>query len=130
MPILALARDYLVWHYSRAYVDLVHIWWNYLWFVNHLFAVPDVAKSWFAPFKRLEESKKNILLNPSDFFASMTVNALMRIVGAVIRTALLVIALLFFVFIALFGLLFLLFWTILPILVGHFFLIGVRSFFF
>jgi hypothetical protein len=115
MRILALARDYMVWHYSRAYVDLLHIWWNYLWFVNHLFSVPDVIMNWIAPFKRLQENR--------------VMNIVMRMVGAFIRTALIFIALVLFVFVFLFGLSFVLLWTVLPVLIGHFFLIGIRSFF-
>ncbi len=129
MLILVLARDYVLWHYSTAYVDLVYIWWNYLWFVNHLFSFPDVVRSWFAPFKRLQENKVNILLRPSDFFANMVVNIIMRIVGAIIRTALIAIAIVSFSIVLLFGVMFIGFWTILPILVGHFFITGVQSFF-
>ena len=118
-----------MWHYSVAYVDMMHIWWNYLWYVNHLFSFPEVVQSWFAPFKRLQERKVNILVNPSDFFGNMLVNIIMRTVGTVIRTALIAMALSGFMFVALFGALFILFWTILPILIGHFFIIGVQSLF-
>ncbi len=129
MPFLSLARDYLVWHYSRAYVDIVHIWWNYLWFVNHVFSVPEVAKSWFAPFKRMQEDKVNIIKSPSDFFANMFVNLILRMVGICIRTSLLVIA--FAVFLVVFGLgvAFLCAWTVLPLLVGHFYITSVRILF-
>ena len=129
MPILALVRDYVVWHYSRAYVDLLHIWWNYIWFVNHLFSVPDVVMNWLAPFKRLQENKVNFIKSPEDFFANITVNIIMRIVGAFIRTALIFIALVSFAFVFAFGFTFILLWTILPILVGHFFLLSIRSLF-
>ena len=129
MPILSLARDYMVWHYSRAYVDLLHIWWNYIWFVNHLFAVPDVMMNWLAPFKRLQENKVNFIKSPQDFFANITINIIMRIVGAFIRTALIFMALVSFAFVFAFGFAFLLLWTILPILIGHFFLLSIRSIF-
>jgi len=129
MPILALTKNYLVWHYSIAYVDLLHIWWNYLWFVNHIFSFPEVVSSLFSPFKRLQEDKVSILKSPEDFFANLTVNIIMRIVGFFIRSALIIMALVGFAFVLLVGIAVFLFWTVLPILVGHFFIIGFQSFF-
>ena len=129
MPILSVARDYLIWHYSRAYVDIVNIWWNYLWFINHLFAVPDVLRSWLAPFKRLQENKVSFLKSPQDFLGNMLVNIIMRIVGAIIRTAILAMALVGFSVVFFLGLLFFLIWTVLPILILHFLLTSIKVFF-
>lgn len=129
MPILSVARDYIIWHYTRAYVDIFHIWLNYLWFINHLFSVPAVIGSWFAPFKRLQENKVNILKSPEDFFANLFVNIMMRIVGACIRTAIIVIASVGFIFVNVFGVVCLSLWTILPLLIVHFVLTSVRVFF-
>lgn len=128
MQILSIARDYLVWHYSVALVDIMHIWWNYVWFVNHFFSVPDVAKSWIAPFKRLQEEKVNFIKSPEDFFANLFINIMMRIVGTIIRTALLAMALLSFIFVLCAGLTIFITWLALPVLVGHFFITGFRIF--
>lgn len=129
MPIFLLAKNYMLWHYTTAYVDFVHIWWNYLWFVNHIFSFPDVVKSWISPFKRLQEAKVNILLRPADFFENFVVNIIMRIVGAIIRTALIAIALIGFSFVLVVGLFIFSLWTILPLLIGHFFITGVQALF-
>jgi hypothetical protein len=118
MGIFSVAKDYLVWHYSTAYVDLLRVWWNYLWFVNHLFSVPDVLMTWFAPFKRLQEERANILLHPEDFFGALFVNFMMRLVGFLVRTALLSIALLAFLVVLLAGFFFLALWTVLPVLLA------------
>lgn len=129
MPALSLARDYILWHYSSAYIDIIYIWWNYLWFVNHLFSVPEVARSLFAPFKRLEEEKVNILLYPAEYFANLFVNIIMRIVGFSLRVAILSIALLGFIVVFFVGAFTLILWSILPALVIHLFLGGIRVFF-
>ena len=129
MQVLSVAREYIIWHYTTAYVDLVHVWWNYLWFVNHIFSFPDVVRSWFAPFKRLQEGKVNIMLHPSDFLANIVVNIIMRLVGTILRTALIAIALIGFSFVFVLGLLLLSLWTILAILVGHFLITGAQSLF-
>lgn len=120
----AVVRDYFVWHYSNALVDMFHIWWNYLWFINHLFAVPDVFMTWFSPWKRLQEKKVNILTSPQDFFANIFVNIIMRIVGFVVRTALLCIALFSFSAIFVIGFLLIILWVILPLIIAHFLISG------
>ncbi len=128
MAPLRLFKDYLVWHYSSAYNDMFHIWWNYLWFVNHLFSVPEVFGSLLSPWKRLQEDKVSILLHPEEFFGNLFVNIIMRLVGLVVRTALLVIALLCFLIVLIGGILFFTLWTALPILLAHFLISGIKLF--
>src|SRR3972149_9104445 len=126
MPIASVLRDYFLWHYSTAYADIVGIARNYLWFVSHLFSVPEVARSLFAPFKRMKEGKVNIVKSPSDFFANLVVNILMRIVGFIIRTALLAIALASFLLVIGLCLIIIALWTLLPALVVYFFMNGLN----
>lgn len=120
MGIFSVAKNYLVWHYSTAYHDLIRIWWNYIWFVNHLFSVPDVLRSWFAPFKRLQEEKVNLLMHPEAYFSNFFVNLIMRVVGFMLRTALLGMALVSFVFVISLGIFMLVLWTALPVLIADF----------
>lgn len=129
MALLTVARDYVVWHYSVAYIDMLHIWWNYLWFINHLFSVHDVARSWISPFRRLQEEKVGILKDAQGFFANLFINVIMRMVGFVIRTALMLIALFCFAAVVAVGLWFILFWTVLPFLIILFITSGFTSLF-
>lgn len=126
MSFFSIFRDYFLWHYSTAYLDALHVWWNYLWFVNHLFSVPDVLRSFFAPFKRLEEAPVNFIKDPGTFFANLFVNLMMRIVGIVLRAAIIMFALLLFLITLVAGAAFLVFWTALPVLVVHFLISGLR----
>lgn len=93
MYALIIARDYLVWHYTTALVDIFYIWRNILWAVGHMFSVKDVLLTLFSPFRRLQESAPNPLVDMQGFLSNMVVNLLMRIVGFVIRSALIAIAL-------------------------------------
>lgn len=127
MNIVSVAKNYLVWHYSMAYVDMAHIWWNYLWFVNHLFSVPDVMMSWIAPFKRLQEDKVNILMHPEEFFSGLFINIMMRIVGFFLRTAIIFMALVAFLIVIIGGGIFLLLWTGLPVIVVSLFIQGLQA---
>lgn len=125
MLIIALVRDYLLWHYGAAYADIVGICRNYLWAVHHVFSLADVLKSLFAPFKRLKEEPVNLIRDPSGFFVNLTVNLIMRIVGFVVRVVFIVLALLAFLAVILFGVVFLLLWTVLPALVIYIFMNGL-----
>ena len=127
MNFLSITKNYLVWHYSTAYNDIVHIWWNYIWFVNHLFSVPDVLKSLFAPFKRLQEKKSSILNHPEEFFSNLLVNLIMRVVGFCLRIVIIFMALLGFIVVITAGLLFLSLWSILPVLIVVLFVNGLKS---
>lgn len=124
-----LAKDYLVWHYSRAILDLVYVWRNYLWFINHMFSVPTVLVSLFAPFQRLQEKKVNVLLQPADFFGNIFINIMMRIVGVVLRTTLLSIAFLCFAFVICFGAFMFALWFALPVLVPYFLITSLQLLF-
>jgi hypothetical protein len=90
---LTLARDYFVWHYTDGIVDLLSVFGNFFWAVAHMFSVKGVVVTLFAPWKRLQEQPRNVLKDPQGFFADLAVNLIMRLVGAVIRVAVICIAL-------------------------------------
>ena len=129
MNLVSIAKNYLVWHYSAALSDMFYIWWNYIWFVNHLFSVPDVIGSLFSPFKRLQEERGNLLLHPEQFFSGLLVNIIMRVVGFFLRAVIITIALLGFTIVFVGGLMFFVLWFALPVLIVSFTLNGVTSLF-
>lgn len=129
MQMLAVARDYLLWHYSAAYADILGIGRNFLWFFHHLFSIPDILKSLFAPFKRLREEPVSFFRHPKVFFANLFVNLLMRLVGFVLRTTIILFALTCFAAVIATTIIFALFWTALPVLVPVIFFSGVLSLF-
>ncbi|MDO8521029.1 MAG: hypothetical protein Q7S52_02855 [bacterium] len=129
MPIIALAMDYLLWHYSAAYADIVGITKNFLWGAHHIFSLGDVIRSIFSPFKRLKEEKVSVIRHPKEFFGNLLVNILMRIVGFVIRTIFIVFALVSFVVVFLLGFAFLFLWTMLPFAVVYIFMSGLAFLF-
>lgn len=126
MQILSILQDYLLWHYSLAYADIVGITRNYLWAANRLFPLSAILKNLFAPFKRLKEEHGNVIRKPGEFFANLVVNIIMRIVGFVVRILFTLIALAIFLLVIGLGVLSALLWTALPVLVGYFFIDGLR----
>lgn len=119
MNALLLARDYFTWHYTRALADIFNVWVNYLWFVNHLFSVKDVLFTLFAPWKRLHENPINPLKDMEAFLSSVFVNLIMRIVGMIIRLALIAIALVAWAFVIAVGLVLFPTWIFLPVFMLH-----------
>lgn len=87
---LYLVLEYFIWHYTRAFADLVIILGNFFRFLVHFFSVPEIWRTLFAPWRRLGE----VYGSPYDLNAvaeTFIVNTLMRLVGLIIRLGLLVI---------------------------------------
>jgi len=119
MGYLSLARDYFFWHYTTALRDIGCLWLNYIWFVNHLFSVKEVLGTLFAPWKRLQEKPVNPLKDFQGFLGNVFINIMMRLVGLVVRLALLAIALIGFLFVTAVVLTLLSLWIFMPFLLAH-----------
>ncbi len=113
MIALRVFGRYLVWHYTRALADIFRLGRDFLWFFYHFFSIPIIARTLFAPWRRLGESYGH-KLDPGAFLGTFIVNTLMRLVGFVIRIVFLVFG--FGVLVLIFGLwiLSLILWLVLP----------------
>ena len=105
--------DYLTWHYSTAYRDLLRAWLNYMWFVAHFFSLGILLRTFFSPFKRNSE-KNNKGLDIEAILEVLAVNLIMRLVGILIRTVLIAIGLAVLAVVTTGGLAAILIWTLLP----------------
>ncbi len=92
MSFFFILSEYIVWHYSRAILDLVKIYGNLLWFIFNFFSIPLLFKTWFAPWRRLNENYPSFF-DGWEFFSTLIINILMRLVGFFVRTVLLIIGL-------------------------------------
>lgn len=128
MIYLEIARDYIVWHYTTALQDMFRIWVNYIWFVNHALSVKDVVLTLFAPWKRLQEKPVNPIKDLEGFASALAVNTIMRIVGLVIRLALIAIALLAWSLVIAVGIIAFLLWLFAPFFFIHAFVTAVGIF--
>ena len=122
-------KDYIFWHYTVAYVDQIYILKNYVWFLKRFFSIREVAKSLFSPWKRIQDDKGSLLRDPENFFASLIVNTLMRIVGFFVRIILLSIALLSFILLLALAFVVMVTWAAIPLLAVYFFGKGVTLLF-
>jgi len=125
MNALVVATNYFLWHYTRGFKDLFHVWWNVIWFIQHLFSVPILLRTFIAPWKRLDEEKGSLLKDPESFFSGLAVNILMRLVGMIVRTMILVVAFICFLISNIIGILMTIFWLITPIAIPTLIFIGI-----
>lgn len=111
---LLIIRDYIVWHYSRALIDIFVIWRNVTRFVFHFFSIPLLLRSLFQPWKKVAAKRESTGFDPQDWIETVMVNTVMRIVGAIMRLLLIVFGLLCVGAIVLIGLQFFVLWVVLP----------------
>ncbi|NCS99352.1 hypothetical protein GW764_04165 [Candidatus Parcubacteria bacterium] len=89
MKLFVIFPHYLAWHYTIALKDFFSIWGNIIWFLYNFFSIEVLFKTFFSPFKRLTERKKD-LLDIGGFFETLLINTLMRIIGMVLRTIIII----------------------------------------
>lgn len=124
MPYVLLVTDYLAWHYTQAWRDLLRLWINILWALFHFFAFGDLISHLFSPFKRvMEEKSKEFNLQLAA--ENMLVNGISRIVGALIRLTLIGSGLIIVILALAGALASLVVWIVLPVLIPYLFFQGL-----
>jgi len=111
-----IIHDYFVWHYGRAWLEMWGLWRNYMWYVVHVFSLPQLMRSWLSPFKRISEGRGS-KLSLEDFASYIIINILSRVVGAVARTAVICAGLVTLLVTVIVGFLIYAAWMILPFLI-------------
>ena len=96
MSFLKLFPHYLLWHYTKAFADLWRVSKNLLFSISHFFAFTLLLRSLFSPWERLGETHRKGS-GIGDYFATLVVNFIMRIIGFVMRFVLLVVGSLVYV---------------------------------
>ena len=118
MRFLAIIVSYFVWHYTKAILEFSHIYKNIISFVFNFFSIPVLVQSYFAPWRRMgEDYTKNIVTDFADVTSVFVVNLIMRLVGMVMRTIIIVFGLLFVIGVALFYPILLVFWLLMPLII-------------
>jgi hypothetical protein len=104
--------DYLVWHYTRAFRDVSSFWMNIAWFVIHFFSIPLLLRTLFSPWKRVttEHTKYGL----EDLAETILFNIMSRVVGALIRSVLLIMGIVSLVVVLVAYVAFLTLWAVLP----------------
>lgn len=125
MRIVIILTNYLIWHYSKALVSLFGLYRNFVLFLYNFFSLPVLIRTWLSPWRRLNENYPKNFIDFNAIFEALIVNTLMRAVGFIMRTVVIIVG---FISILLLTIVFpfiLVGWLILPFLVVLLFLLGV-----
>lgn len=106
---------YIKWHYGQGLRELFGVAGNFLWFVVNFFSFKLLLKTLFAPWKRLGETYGGGL-DLEAFASSLIVNGLMRAVGFVTKTIVLVVGLVTYILVIIFSLFIFIIWFFAPLI--------------
>ena len=93
MALVRVVGESIIWYYSAGLGTLLGALMNLHWFLYHYFSIPVLLKTFFAPFRRIREYRVRGF-DPKDIFEVLVVNTLMRLVGVLVRSVVIVIGLL------------------------------------
>lgn len=116
MPIAFLIPEYFLWHYTTALRLCLNVATNFVWFTYHFFSMPVLFRTLFSPWHKIHE-KYRAGFHPASLAETFVINTIMRLVGFVVRTAVLIFGGGLCIVTALVGLAFFLVWLILPLAV-------------
>jgi len=107
---------WLLWQFYEMPKFLLQAWNNYFMFATNFFSVPQLLKTFLAPWRRYNwRYPKGFDL--VEFFNTLISNIFSRILGAMMRTVLIVTGILLQVFVAIAGLLIFIFWLLMPFII-------------
>jgi len=86
MLFVSILHHYTLWHYTRAFTEILHVWSNLFWFVVNFFSLSQLARSFFSPWKRITESRGKTF-SFEDLSGFIIINLISRIIGMMLRTA-------------------------------------------
>ncbi|MFH1780952.1 MAG: hypothetical protein ABH841_03040 [Candidatus Nealsonbacteria bacterium] len=119
---------YLVWHFLDASRGILRAWQNCLKFNLNYWSVSLLLKTWFSPWRRYRSAYgRNFSL--TKYFETFTFNMLSRVIGAIMRSVLIVSGLFAEVLIFLSGAAVFVLWLILPFLLILTFIYGFKILF-
>lgn len=84
MLFVSLLHHYFWWHYTQALVLYIRVSKNLWWFLVQFFSIPLLLMSLFSPFKRVVEQRRKAW-DLEDLAGVLLVNAMSRIIGALVR---------------------------------------------
>jgi hypothetical protein len=116
MLFLSIMHHYLLWHYTRGFTELFHVWMNFLWFIVNFFSIPQLLRSWISPWKRMVEDRGNTW-NIEDLASFVIIGIISRIVGFIMRTVVILLGFTSLILTAILGFITYAFWVIAPLVI-------------
>ncbi|PIS34709.1 MAG: hypothetical protein COT37_01175 [Parcubacteria group bacterium CG08_land_8_20_14_0_20_43_9] len=123
-----IIAQYLVWHFYDAPKELGKAWKNYLRFYLSFFSVVALIKTLFAPWHGYQWSYGRGF-SFSRYAETFISNTFARVIGAIIRSVLIIFGLIFEVIIFLLGGIVFFGWILLPVVIFLCFTYGIKFLF-
>ena len=115
---------YVKWHFIDAPINILKGWGNIIWFVFNYFSVSILLATFFSPWRRITWSYgRGFRLG--DFLFVSASNLISRILGAIMRTVLIVVGLTVDLVVLIAGIPVFLIWLVLPFLTIFVFFYGI-----
>lgn len=116
------------WHYSRAILQGIRMWTNFVTFFYYYFSIPLLSRTLFSTYGRLGEGYAKGF-NIGEWVSTFIVNTLMRVVGFFARSVLILCGLIVITFTVILGLVALVLWIMLPVIVCGMIIYSLMLFF-
>lgn len=112
----SIFSEWIFWHFSETPNFLIEVWKNYLLFALNYFSLPLLLKTFLAPWKKYNwvYPKGFDVVEILNTFVS---NIFSRILGAVMRSVLIVCGIIFQAFVLVAGAVVFALWMLLPLLI-------------
>jgi len=105
-------ESYVSWHYRTGLSGLVNIWKNYLEFFYHYFSILVLLSTLFSPYKRIFKVKQGSGFSFQEWFDRTSYNLLSRIMGAIIRSLVIITGLFCVIAVGVLGIILIVVWFI------------------
>ena len=115
----------LVWHFYDVPKGIIKGWRNFLYFSLNYFSILTLLKTFFSPWRKYGEGYGGVFeirRNTESFIF----NTMSRVIGAVLRTGLILVGLVLVILVFIIGLMVLVIWLLGPLLTVLLFMLGIK----
>ena len=123
-----IAVQYVYWHYCEQTKAILRAWGNLLVFNFNYWSVPLLLKTLFSYWHKYQEPYARGF-DPKQYLETFAMNMISRMIGAVVRTAVIIIGIITEAIILVLGIIFFLAWLVTPALLFLGFIYGFRILF-
>ncbi|QQR65320.1 hypothetical protein IPH92_01925 [Candidatus Kaiserbacteria bacterium] len=115
--------DFGLWYYTRGFIDVLSVWFNFMWFITHYFSIPLLLRTLFSPWKRMTDDGRPRSIEA--FMEAFIMNTMSRVFGAFVRLVIIFVGLITLCLgVVALGTVFA-FWILAPFLLAYSFFYGI-----